>query len=328
MGLAIDQSDRCRVLVLALTRYAARQVVALPRPLCYGVYPRIWPHSYCHRQRPADVAGGIHLGPGHRGRARNAAILAAISIGLAASLKPQIAAPVIILYLVQRRWKPVAVVAAVTSGLLGIASLRLYWAGVSWAGSLLHNVSLASSPGGVYDPAPTNPLAFQLVNASPAHPQARGQFGRSRAFARRHRYAGLLLSLETRTELRGSIGRPNRILRGLRPGPRPDRSSLLRCGRFGLCLRLGPGRIIKLARGPRVGLYRLVPRHGLPFTGAFHRFRLRWCAVCDSTAGLGRSGLTATKLAPAHPSFGTDLGACLNSRAKTVNRFRRRYWLH
>jgi len=95
-----------------------------------------------------------------------ATVLAAILIGLAASLKPQIAAPVIILYLIQRQWKAIAVVAAVTAGLLSMAWLRLAAAGVSWLSSLLHNVSLASQPGGVYDPSPTNPLAFQLVNAS------------------------------------------------------------------------------------------------------------------------------------------------------------------
>ena len=97
---------------------------------------------------------------------RNAVVLAATLIGVAASLKPQIAIPVVVLYLVQRRWKALAVVAAVTAGLLCIAGLRLYWAGVSWVGSLLHNVSLAAEPGGVYDPSPTNPLAFQLVNGS------------------------------------------------------------------------------------------------------------------------------------------------------------------
>jgi Glycosyltransferase family 87 len=98
--------------------------------------------------------------------ARNAVLLAAILLGLAASLKPQIAAPVIVLYLLQSRWKAIAVVAGVTSGLLCLAWLRLWWAGVSWIGPLLRNVSLASQAGGVYDPAPTNPLAFQLVNAS------------------------------------------------------------------------------------------------------------------------------------------------------------------
>jgi len=102
--------------------------------------------------------------------ARNATIRAAILIGLAASLKPQIAAPVIVLYLVQRQWKAIAVVAGVISLLLSIAAVRLSWAGVSsvhWVVSLLGNMNLAAQPGGVYDPSPTNPLAFQLLNASP-----------------------------------------------------------------------------------------------------------------------------------------------------------------
>jgi Glycosyltransferase family 87 len=98
--------------------------------------------------------------------ARNAVVIAAALIGVAGSLKPQIAVPVVLLYLLQRRWKAIAVVAAVSAGLLCIAGLRLYWAGVSWVASLVHNVSLAAQPGGVYDPSPTNPLAFQLVNGS------------------------------------------------------------------------------------------------------------------------------------------------------------------
>jgi hypothetical protein len=97
---------------------------------------------------------------------RQAAVPAAILIGFAASLKPQIAAPVVFLYLLQKQWKALAVVAGVTSGLLGIAWLRLSWAGVSWLGPLLRNVRLAAAPGGVYDPSPSNPIVYQLVNAS------------------------------------------------------------------------------------------------------------------------------------------------------------------
>jgi uncharacterized membrane protein len=77
------------------------------------------------------------------------------------------AAPVMLLYLFQRRWKPIAIVAAVTSGLLAVACLRMFWAGVSWLPSLVHNLSLELGPGGVYDPSPANPLAFQLINGSP-----------------------------------------------------------------------------------------------------------------------------------------------------------------
>ncbi len=97
---------------------------------------------------------------------RRAVVFAAILLAVAGCLKPQIAAPVVLLYLFQRRWKAIAVMAGVTLSLLGVASLRLYWAGVSWIGLLLRNLSLASKPGGVYDPAPTNPLLDQLVNTS------------------------------------------------------------------------------------------------------------------------------------------------------------------
>jgi hypothetical protein len=155
------------VLVLALTRYAPGKVSPAKAACATAFILAFGPiHTAIAKGQLTVVVASI-LALAIVAEARNAVILAAILIGLAASLKPQIAAPVIVLYLVQRRWKPVAVVAGVTSGLLCIGCLRLYWAGVSWVGSLLHNMSLASSPGGVYDPAPTNPLAFQLVNASP-----------------------------------------------------------------------------------------------------------------------------------------------------------------
>jgi hypothetical protein len=97
---------------------------------------------------------------------RRALILAAILIGLAASLKPQLAAPVVLLYLIQTRWKELAVVAGVTSALLAAAWLRLSRAGISWISSLRSNLNLAAQPGGVYDPSATNLGVYQLVNAS------------------------------------------------------------------------------------------------------------------------------------------------------------------
>jgi Glycosyltransferase family 87 len=92
-------------------------------------------------------------------------VLAAILVGFAASLKPQIAAPVFLLYLVQRRWKPLAVAAGLSVGLLCVAWIRLSWIHVSWIPSLIQNVG-AATHGGVYDPSPQNPLAYQLIDAS------------------------------------------------------------------------------------------------------------------------------------------------------------------
>ncbi len=99
-------------------------------------------------------------------QARNRTIAAAIFVSAAACLKPQMVAPVLLLYLFQKRWKAIAMIAAVISGLLCIAWVRLAWAGVPWLTSLLRNVSVEMKPGGVYDASPSNPLVFQLVNAS------------------------------------------------------------------------------------------------------------------------------------------------------------------
>jgi hypothetical protein len=154
------------VLIVTLTRYGPGQLspwkIACTTAFILGFGPI---HTAIAKGQLAVLVAAI-LGLAIVAEARHSVVLAPILIAFAASLKPQIAAPVIVLYLVQRQWKAIAVCAGVTLGLLGIASLRLYWAGVSWLGSMVRNVSLAAAPGGVYDPSPTNPLAYQLVNAS------------------------------------------------------------------------------------------------------------------------------------------------------------------
>jgi hypothetical protein len=122
-------------------------------------------HTAIAKGQPSVVVTAI-LALALVAESRKAVGPAAMLIGLAACLKPQMVAPVILLYFLQRQWKAIAVVAGVTSGLLSIAWLRLAWVGVSWPGSLLRNVSFEMQPGGVYDSSPTYPLVFQLVNAS------------------------------------------------------------------------------------------------------------------------------------------------------------------
>lgn len=155
------------VLVVALTRYWPEKLpprrAACVAAFILGFGPI---HTAISKGQLAVVVTAI-LALAIVAQARHAVIPAAILIGLAASLKPQIAAPVIVLYLIQRQWKAMAVMAGVISILLCIAAARLSWAGVSWMGSWLGNVRLSAQPGGVYDPSPTNPLAFQLLNLSP-----------------------------------------------------------------------------------------------------------------------------------------------------------------
>lgn len=154
------------VLVLTLTRYApgklspARAAFAAAFILGFGPI-----QTAIAKGQLAVVATAI-LALAFAAEVRNSVIFAAILVSLAAALKPQIAAPIVILYLVQRRWKAVGIVAGVTAGLLCMTFLRLSLAGVSWLPSLVHNVSLAAQPGGVYDPSPANPLVYQLVNGS------------------------------------------------------------------------------------------------------------------------------------------------------------------
>jgi hypothetical protein len=158
------------VLVVTLTRYRPQKLppwsAACVAAFILGFGPI---HTAIAKGQLAVVVTAI-LALAIVAETRHAVVPAAILIGLAASLKPQIAAPVVVLYLVQRQWRAMAVVAGVISLLLCIAALRFSRAGVSWAhwvGSWLGNVRLSAQPGGVYDPSPTNPLAFQLLNASP-----------------------------------------------------------------------------------------------------------------------------------------------------------------
>ncbi len=154
------------VLVVSLTRYGPGKLspwkTACTTAFILGFGPI---HTAIAKGQLAVVVAAI-LALAIVAEARNAVVLTAILIGVAVSLKPQIAAPVMVLYLVQRRWTGISVVAGVASALLCVADLRLFWAGVPWVGSLVRNVSLAAAPGGIYDPSSTNPLAFQLVNAS------------------------------------------------------------------------------------------------------------------------------------------------------------------
>jgi hypothetical protein len=158
------------VLVVTLTRYWPQKLppwsAACVAAFILGFGPI---HTGITKGQLAVVVTAI-LALAFVAQARHAVVPAAILIGLAASLKPQIAAPVIVLYLVQRQWNAITIVAGVTSLLLCMAAIRLSWAGVSsvhWVGSMLGNISLAAQPGGVYDSSPTNPLAFQLLNLAP-----------------------------------------------------------------------------------------------------------------------------------------------------------------
>ena len=158
------------VLVVTLTRYWPEKLppwrAACVAAFILGFGPI---HTAITKGQLAVVVTAI-LALAILAEARHAAVPAAILIGLAASLKPQIAAPVIVLYMLQRQWRALTIVAGVISLLSCIAAVRLSWAGVSlvdWVGALLGNGRLAAQPGGVYDPAPTNPLAFQLLNLSP-----------------------------------------------------------------------------------------------------------------------------------------------------------------
>jgi hypothetical protein len=154
------------VLVVTLTRYGPRTLpawkIAFTAAFILGFGPI---HTALAKGQLVVIVAAI-LALAFVAEIRQAFVLAPVLVALAGCLKPQIAAPVVVLYLIQKRWKPIATCAAVSLGILGLAALRLYLAAIPWVGSMLRNIGLASAPGGVYDSSPTNPIVFQLVNAS------------------------------------------------------------------------------------------------------------------------------------------------------------------
>src|SRR5271166_6528093 len=66
-------------------------------------------------------------------------ITAGILFGLACSLKPHIGAPLVLYYLLRRRWSMFLTALSSTLGLVSVAALRLQLRGVSWTRDYFHN---------------------------------------------------------------------------------------------------------------------------------------------------------------------------------------------
>jgi hypothetical protein len=97
---------------------------------------------------------------------RGKTVAAALLVALCIALKPQLGAPFVLLYVLQKRWKETALVGATWAALLACADLRLRWAAVPWIQPMLRSLRVAIEPGEVYDSSAANPLSYQLVNAA------------------------------------------------------------------------------------------------------------------------------------------------------------------
>jgi hypothetical protein len=95
-----------------------------------------------------------------RGRERTAGIL----LALATALKLQLGAPIILYYLIRRRWRAALWSGAMFSLLTLIALTRLQAAGVVWADDWLINIQQSSTAGGPNDVTPPNKTRDHLLN--------------------------------------------------------------------------------------------------------------------------------------------------------------------
>jgi hypothetical protein len=95
-----------------------------------------------------------------RGRSAHAGVLLAV----AASFKPQLAAPFGLFYLCYRNWKLVGY--ATVTGLLlnGIGVAQLEWRGIDWWGSWTANITASTRPGEANDPTLASRWRHQIVS--------------------------------------------------------------------------------------------------------------------------------------------------------------------
>ena len=91
-------------------------------------------------------------------------VLAAVLLGVAVSLKPQIGLPFCFFYLVRRRWRIAAVSAAVAALALLLGAGRCALSGTPWLENYLYDNRILFAPGSLGDFTEGNPIRFGLIN--------------------------------------------------------------------------------------------------------------------------------------------------------------------
>jgi len=91
-------------------------------------------------------------------------IAAGILFGLACTLKPHIGAPLVLYYLLRRRWSMFLTALGSTLAMATVAVLRLQLLGVSWTRDYLHNAQGFVTANQIDDFSSLNPGRFMLIN--------------------------------------------------------------------------------------------------------------------------------------------------------------------
>ena len=91
-------------------------------------------------------------------------ILAGTLLAIAVSLKPQIALPFLLYFLLCRRWRLAGTAIGIVALVAALAVLRLTIAGAPWLGNYLDDNRILFSRGSLGDFTEANPIRFGLVN--------------------------------------------------------------------------------------------------------------------------------------------------------------------
>jgi Glycosyltransferase family 87 len=91
-------------------------------------------------------------------------VVAGVMFGAACSLKPHIAAFLLLYYLVRQRWRLLTTSVAFAVLLFLVATLRMQIAGVSWVHDYFHNIQVLSANNKIDDFTSANPIRFLLIN--------------------------------------------------------------------------------------------------------------------------------------------------------------------
>ena len=91
-------------------------------------------------------------------------ILAGALLAIAISLKPQIALPFLLYFLLCRRWRLAGTAIGIVAVIAGLAVFRLTIAGAPWLESYLDDNRILFSRGSLGDFTEANPIRFGLVN--------------------------------------------------------------------------------------------------------------------------------------------------------------------
>ncbi len=90
--------------------------------------------------------------------------VAGLLFGTACSLKPHIAAFLVLYYLVKGRWRLFLSAVGITVILVIIAAGRMHFAGVEWFPDYLNNIKFSAAKNKVDDFTVVNPIRFMLIN--------------------------------------------------------------------------------------------------------------------------------------------------------------------